>query len=152
MEETTVNMESVTESSAEPTAEERFEALIRGEFKPQFDERVRKIVEGRLKALHRENEALRSEGMGRDLFLAAEREAMARERQDFDALLRRAVRYGAQRAGQDIARSLSGGRVAENGGAGRAAAVSHVDPARLSPAERADIRRRVARGERVKFN
>ena len=152
MEENT-NLETQSaESSAESTAEERFEALIRGEFKQQFDERVRKIIEGRLKALHRENEALRAEGMGREEYLAAERAAMMRERQDFDALLRRAVRYGAQRAGQDIARSLSGGRVAENGGAGRAAAVSHVDPARLSPAERADIRRRVARGERIRFN
>ena len=145
-------MEENTITTAEPTAEERFEALIRGEYKQQFDERVRKIIEGRLKSLHRENEALRAEGMGREALLSSEREAMARQRQGFDEMLRRAVQYGARRAGQDIARSLAGGRVAENGGAGRAAAVSHVDPARLSPAERADIRRRVARGERIKFN
>ncbi len=149
MDETTINTEQTT---AEPTPEERFEELIRGEYKQQFDARVQKIIEGRLRSLHRENEALRAEGVGRDLFLASEREAMARERAGFDEMLRRAVRYGAQRAGQDIARSLAGGRVAENGGAGRAAAVSHIDPARLSPAERADIRRRVARGERIRFN
>ena len=148
MEETVIN----TEQTTEPTAEERFEALIRGEYKQQFDERVRKIIEGRLKSLHRENEALRAEGMGREVYLASERQAMERERAGFDEMLRRAVRYGAARAGQDIARSLAGGRIAENGGGGHASAVSRVDPARLSPAERADIRRRVARGERVKFN
>ena len=149
MDETTINTEQTT---AEPTPEERFEELIRGEYKQQFETRVQKIIEGRLKSLHRENEALRAETVGRDLFLASEREAMMRERAGFDEMLRRAVRYGAARAGQDIARSLSGGRVAENGGAGCAAAVSHIDPARLSPAERADIRRRVARGERIRFN
>ena len=149
MEENT-NME-VQEMPASP-AEESFESLIRGKYKAEFDARVQKIIEGRLKSLHRENEALRADAVGREVFLASEREAMVRQRQGFDEMLRRAVQYGAQRAGQDIARSLAGGRVAENGGAGRAAAVSHIDPARLSPAERADIRRRVARGERIKFN
>ena len=146
-----INME-MQEAAVETAAQEDFESLIRGKYKADFDQRVQKILEGRLKSLHRENEALRAEGVGRDLYLASEREAMARERRAFDELLRRAVHYGAQRAGEDIARSLAGGRVAENGGAGRAAAVSRVDPARLSPAERADIRRRVARGEKVKFS
>ena len=67
-------------------------------------------------------------------------------------LLRRAVAYGAQRAGQDLSRSLSGGRIAENGGGGHAAAVMSVDPSRLTAKERQEIRRRVARGEKVSFN
>ena len=149
MEENT-NME-VQEMTASP-AEESFEELIRGKYKSEFDARVQKIIEGRLKALHRENETLRAETAGRDLFLASERQAMARERAAFETLLRRAVQYGAQRAGEDLSRSLRGGRVSENGGAGRATAVSTVDPKRLTPDERAEIRRRVARGERIKFN
>ena len=91
MEENT-NME-VQEMIASP-AEESFEELIRGKYKSEFDARVQKIIEGRLKALHRENEALRAETAGRDLFLASERQAMARERAAFETLLRRAVQYG----------------------------------------------------------
>lgn len=36
-----------------------FESLIRGQYKAQFDERVRKILDGRLRALRQENARLR---------------------------------------------------------------------------------------------
>ncbi len=60
----------VEETPAEETAPEgvsgagedrsdEFEALIRGRYKASFDARVRKILDGRLKALRRENEELR---------------------------------------------------------------------------------------------
>ena len=149
MEENT-NLE-VQEMPAIP-AEESFEELIRGKFKPEFDARVQKILEGRLKALHRENEALRRETNERQLRLALQRSEMERANAAMEELLRRAVRYGAQRAGQDLSRSLSGGRIAENGGGGHAAAVTSVDPSRLTAKEREEIRRRVARGEKVSFN
>ena len=145
-------MTNLEQSVPENNGEESFEALIRGRYKVEFDQKVQKILEGRLKALHRENAALRARGEAREAAMTLQQQEMAAACVGFDALLRRAVRYGASRAGQDIARSLSGGRVAENGGGGHAAAVSHVDPARLTQAERADIRRRVARGEKVKFS
>ena len=149
MEEKT-NME-VQEMPASP-AEESFEELIRGKYKSEFDARVQKIIEGRLKALHRENEALRRETNERQLRLAMQSHEMERSRAAMEEMLRRAVRYGAQRAGQDLSRSLSGGRIAENGGGGHAAAVTSVDPSRLTAKEREEIRRRVARGEKVSFN
>ena len=149
MEENT-NLE-VQEMIASP-AEESFEELIRGKFKPEFDARVQKIIEGRLKSLHRENEALRRETNERQLRIALQNQEMARSRAAMEELLRRAVAYGAQRAGQDLSRSLSGGRIAENGGGGHAAAVTSVDPSRLTAKEREEIRRRVARGEKVSFN
>ncbi len=39
--------------------QEEFEALIRGRWKEQFDQRVKKILDGRLRQLRRENQALR---------------------------------------------------------------------------------------------
>jgi len=38
---------------------EDFDELIRGQYKAQFDERVQKILDGRLRSLRRENERLR---------------------------------------------------------------------------------------------
>ena len=149
MEENT-NLE-VQEMPASP-AEENFDDLIRGKYKSEFDARVQKIIEGRLKSLHRENEALRRESNEGQMRLALQRQEMARSRAAMEALLRRAVGYGAQRAGQDLSRSLSGGRIAENGGGGHAAAVTSVDPSRLTAKEREEIRRRVARGEKVRFD
>ena len=149
MEENT-NME-VQEMPAS-SAEESFEELIRGKYKSEFDARVQKILEGRLKSLHRENEALRRESNEGQLRLAMQSQEMERSRAAMEELLRRAVRYGAQRAGQDLSRSLAGGRIAENGGGGHAAAVTSVDPSRLTAKEREEIRRRVARGEKVSFN
>ena len=149
MEENT-NLE--VQESAASSAEESFEALIRGKYKPEFDARVQKIIEGRLKALHRENEALRRESSEGQLRLALQYRGMGRSRAAMEEMLRRAVAYGAQRAGQDLSRSLSGGRIADNGGGGHAAAVMSVDPSRLTAKEREEIRRRVARGEKVRFD
>ena len=149
MEENT-NLE-VQEMPASP-AEESFDDLIRGKYKPEFDARVQKIIEGRLKSLHRENEALRRESSEGQLRLALQYREMVRSRAAMEEMLRRAVAYGAQRAGQDLSRSLSGGRIAENGGGGHAAAVMSVDPSRLTAKERQEIRRRVARGEKVRFD
>ena len=149
MEENT-NLE-VQERAASP-AEESFEELIRGKYKSEFDARVQKILEGRLKSLHRENEALRRESSEGQLRLALQYREMVRSRAAMEEMLRRAVAYGAQRAGQDLSRSLSGGRIAENGGGGHAAAVMSVDPSRLTAKERQEIRRRVARGEKVRFD
>lgn len=44
----------------EEPAEESFEALIRGRCKEEFESRVQKILDGRLKGLRQENEKLRA--------------------------------------------------------------------------------------------
>ena len=150
-ENTNLEMQENAAESAAP-AEESFDDLVRGKYKAEFDARVQKILEGRLKSLHRENEALRRETNERQLRLHLQSREMQRTHAAMDELLRRAVQYGAQRAGQDLSRSLAGGRIAENGGGGHAAAISTVDPSRLTAKEREEIRRRVARGEKVRFN
>lgn len=66
-------------------------------------------------------------------------------------LLAQAMRYGAQRAGQQLSRTVASGgrRVVENGGGNTA--VTHTDPKALTAAELAEIRRRVQRGEKIRF-
>ncbi len=55
-----------------------FETMIRGPYKDEFDARVQKILDGRLRSLRRENEALRREAQhrqtqARDSFAALQR-------------------------------------------------------------------------------
>lgn len=49
-----------TDAPAEPGGGESFEELIRGRYKEDFDERVQKIVGGRLRKLREENDELQS--------------------------------------------------------------------------------------------
>lgn len=171
----------------EENPEESFEALVKGKYKAQFDARVQKIIEARLKAVRRENESLRSsaEGRGRQARemverLAAQAESIRQVYGEFDwkkemrselfsaliaagvegrsayeavhhrELLRKAMVYGAQQAGERIARTMAYGRGAEENSGGTPT-VTHADPRHLSHAEREDIRRRVMRGEKVRF-
>ena len=60
-----------------------FEALIRGRYKTAFDQRVRKILDGRLKNLRRENEELRA---GADAGLDAAAMALGRLERDAGAI------------------------------------------------------------------
>ena len=106
-----------------PGGEEDFETLIRGRYKGEFDARVRRIVDGRLRGLRQENERLRQ--------MAAAAEA-ARQREQ----MAQAIASG-------------GSRVAENGG--RRRSVSRWDPKGLSGAELAAIRKRVQDGEKIRF-
>ncbi len=167
-------------------AGEGFEELIRGRYKEQFDARVQKILDGRLKNLRRENERLRESGQA-ERRLAIERigalESAAEDiRRDYpgfdwqqemrdttfgalilagidgrsayemvhrDALREAAAQEARLRTEEDIARSMAGGRVAENGGQG--AAVLRGDPRTLTSRELSDIRRRVQRGEKIRF-
>ena len=94
--------ESAAQATAEPTEttgervpdageQEEFEALIKGRYKDQFDERVHRILSSRLKSLRRENEQLRHEkqlrGEGsRRAFadLAGQQEKMQKIYPDFD--------------------------------------------------------------------
>lgn len=122
-----------------PGGEEDFETLIRGRYKGEFDARVRRILDGRLRGLRQENERLR------EMAAAAE---TARQR---EAQLQAAMEFAVVRARQQMAQAIASGgsRVAENGG--RRRSVSRWDPKGLSGAELAAIRKRVQDGEKIRF-
>ena len=119
-----------------PGGEEDFETLIRGRYKGEFDARVRRILDGRLRGLRQENERLRK--------MAAAAET-ARQREQA------AMEFAVIRARQQMAQAIASGgsRVAENGG--RRRSVSRWDPRGLSGAELAAIRKRVQDGEKIRF-
>ena len=91
-----------------PGGEEDFETLIRGRYKGEFDARVRRILDGRLRGLRQENERLR------EMAAAAE---TARQREQ-EAQLQAAMEFAVIRARQQMAQAIASGgsRVAENGG------------------------------------
>ena len=122
-----------------PGGEEDFETLIRGRYKGEFDARVRRILDGRLRGLRQEKERLRQ-------MAAAAEAARQREQQ-----LRAAMEFAVIRARQQMAQAIASGgsRVAENGG--RRRSVSRWDPRGLSGAELAAIRKRVQDGEKIRF-
>lgn len=97
-----------------PGGEEDFETLIRGRYKGEFDARVRRILDGRLRGLRQEKERLRQ--------MAAAAEA-ARQREQ-EAQLRAAMEFAVIRARQQMAQAIASGgsRVAENGGRRRSVA------------------------------
>ena len=125
----------------EKDAEEGFEALIRGKYKEEFDARVRRILDGRLRGLRQENERLRQ--------AAAEAEIVGRRQQEEQ--LRCDMEFAVRRARQQLVQSIASGgsRVAEN--AGRRRSVSRWDPRGLSGEELAAIRKRVQSGEKIRF-
>ena len=124
-----------------PGGEEDFETLIRGRYKGEFDARVRRILDGRLRGLRQENERLRE-------MAAAEETARQREQ---EAQLQAAMEFAVIRARQQMAQAIASGgsRVAENGG--RRRSVSRWDPRGLNGAELAAIRKRVQDGEKIRF-
>lgn len=128
--------------------QETFETLIRGKYKGDFDARVKKILDGRLRGLRQENARLRQEAVLREKTAALSDAARQRQQEE---QLRRAMHYAAARAREQMAQAIASGgsRVAENGGKRRS--VSRWDPRGLSGKELADIRRRVLEGEKIRF-
>lgn len=166
-----------------------FEALIQGRCRQPFQQRVQKILDGRLRTLREENEALRQQAERQRAFesdcvarLAQEAERIRAIYGSFDwqqemrnpvfgrmiaagidgrtayaaahsrELLAQAMRYGAQRAAEQLSRTVASGsrRIAENGG-GQSSSVTRTDPRALTSAELAEIRTRVQRGEKIRF-
>ena len=121
--------EEQTGDTTAPDAGEDFETLIRGRYKEQFDARVQKILDGRLRGLRRENERLWQEAVRTELL---------RQREQ-DEQLRRAMEFAVERARQQMTQAIASGgsRVAENGG--RRRSVSRWDPKGLSGKELAEI-------------
>ena len=150
--------------------QEDFAALIRGRYKADFDARVQKILDGRLRGLRQENARLRQDqeqrrevypefrwqremetpAFGR-LVCAGVEPMAAYEVVHREDILRRAMAYSAKRATRQAARSIAsvGRRPAENGG--RCVGVTGSDPRGLTSRELADIRRRVMEGEKISF-
>ena len=124
-----------------PCGGEDFETLIRGRYKGEFDARVRRILDGRLRGLRQENERLRE--------MAAAAETVRQQEQE--AQLQAAMEFAVVRARQQMVQAIASGgsRVAENGG--RRRSVSRWDPRGLSGAELAAIRKRVQDGEKIRF-
>lgn len=168
--------------------ESDFEALIHGQYKEDFDRRVQKILDGRLKNLRQENSQLRRQKEQQDIFARHALEQLARDEEtlkdlypDYDwrcelrnpafgrliqagvdgktayevihhrQIMRQAMEYAAERAVEQMARSVASGarRVGENGG--RSIATTRNDPKNLSSAELAEIRQRVFEGEKIRF-
>ena len=139
--------EAARTGDAAPDAgeQEDFAALIRGRYKADFDARVQKILDGRLRGLRQENPAF-----GR-LVCAGVEPMAAYEVVHREDILRRAMAYSAKRTARQAARSIAsvGRRPAENGG--RCVGVTGSDPRGLTSRELADIRRRVMEGEKISF-
>ena len=154
--------------------QEDFAALIRGRYKADFDARVQKILDGRLRGLRQENARLRQEREQRQeqarqaypefrwqremenpafgrLVCAGVEPMAAYEVVHREDILRRAMAYSAKRTARQAARSIAsvGRRPAENGG--RCVGVTGSDPRGLTSRELADIRRRVMEGEKISF-
>ena len=83
-----------------PGGEEDFETLIRGRYKGEFDARVRRILDGRLRGLRQENERLR------EMAAAAE---TARQREQ-EAQLQAAMEFAVIRARQQMAQAIASGQ------------------------------------------
>ena len=179
---------TAAETPEEDSAAE-FEALIQGRCKQPFQQRVQKILDGRLRTLRQENEVLCRQAAEQRSFengcverLIQQAADIRRVYGDFDwqqemrdpafgrliaagvdgrtayevvhsrELLAQAMRYGAKRATEQCSRAIASGgrRVAENGGRG-SSAVTRADPSALNSAELAEIRKRVQRGEKIRF-
>lgn len=63
-----------------------FDSLIRGQYKAQFDARVQKILDGRLRALHQENARLKRDREERRTQALAAVETLARQEADIRAV------------------------------------------------------------------
>ena len=120
--------EEQTGDMTAPDAGEDFETLIRGRYKGEFDARVRKILDGRLRGLRQENERLRQEAVRTELL---------RQREQ-DEQLRRAMEFAVERARQQMTQAIASG-------------VRRWDPKGLSGKELAEIRKRVQGGEKIRF-
>lgn len=158
--------------------QEDFAALIRGRYKADFDARVQKILDGRLR---QEREQRQEKARQAIESMAAQEEQVRQVYPEFrwqremenpafgrlvcagvepmaayevvhrEDILRRAMAYSAKRATRQAARSIAsvGRRPAENGG--RCVGVTGSDPRGLTSRELADIRRRVMEGEKISF-
>ena len=64
------NQAQISEQTGETTPDageqEDFESLIRGRYKEEFDARVRKILDGRLRGMRQENQQLKEQQLRRN--------------------------------------------------------------------------------------
>ena len=149
---------------AAPDAGEQddFAELIRGRYKAQFDARVQKILDGRLRGLRQENARLRQETQaqrqaqaGALLRLQAEEGRIRQVYPDFDWKRELA----SPRFGRLVTAGVDGQTAYEivhrqellQAAMGYAAEKTRSDPRSLTSRELAAIRRRVQDGEKIRF-
>lgn len=108
---------------------ERYRALVEGEFQDLFAAHTQQLIDQRVQELQAD-QAVRQAQL---LEETARRAAEERER----ALIQNILAQGA--------------RPAENGGGTQNGLAARPDPARMTPAQRADIAKRAARGETITF-
>lgn len=155
--------------------QEDFEELIRGRYKADFDARVKKILDGRLRGLRQvqiqyyldrlpEQEKqvrmvhpefrLQKEMENPRFFRLVQAGVEPREAYEMvhrRELTAKAMHFAAQAAARQAVRVVESGgrRIPEN--AGRSASISRPDPGKLTSRELADIRKRVMDGEKISF-
>lgn len=149
---------------------ERYRALVGGEFKDLYTADTQRIIDQRFKETRGLQEALAAQApvlerlMGRygvapgDLAgLTAALDAEEAARAQAEAEAQRLLAETARKAAEDRERALiqnilaRGARPAENGGGAQNGIAVRPDPARMTPAQRAEIARRAARGETITF-
>lgn len=107
----------------------RYRALVEGEFQDLFAAHTQQLIDQRLRELQAAQEARQAQLLEE----TARRAAEERER----ALIQNILARGA--------------RPAENGAGIQNGLAARPDPARMTPAQRADIAKRVAKGETITF-
>lgn len=107
----------------------RYQALVEGEFQDLFAAHTQQLIDQRLGEFQAAQEAHQAQLLEE----TARRAAEERER----ALIQNILARGA--------------RPAENGAGAQNGLAARPDPARMTPAQRADIAQRVARGESITF-
>ena len=183
--------EETGETALDAGEQESFESLIRGQYKAEFDARVQKILDGRLRGLRQENEQLRREKTARK---ESARQAFSRLSEEEaavqavyptfqwrkeiqnptfgrlvasgidartayevvhrDEIMGGAMQYTAQQTAEKISNAVAAGarRPNEGGMGAGSSAETKIDPAKLTKEQRAEIRKRVLRGEAVTFD
>ena len=136
--------------------QEDFEELIRGRYKADFDARVKKILDGRLRGLRQEVTDLRQREKLRQVQIQYYLDRLPEQEKQVRMVHRReltakAMHFAAQAAARQAVRVVESGgrRIPEN--AGRSASISRPDPGKLTSRELADIRKRVMDGEKISF-
>ncbi len=149
----------------------RYRALVDGEFKDLFTADTQRIIDRRFKETRGLREALEAQrpvlerlmdryGVARGdlpgLAAAVEAEDARRDREaaELARLLEETARQAAQERERALVQNIlaRGVRPPENGGGAGNGLTTRLDPGRMTPAQREEIARRAAKGERITFS
>lgn len=139
--------------------EERCQTPVDGESRDLYDEETRRlqaVLDAQRPVLERLMErygVAKGDLNGLRAAVEAEDARRAKEAADLAALLEETARRAALERERALVQNIlaQGVRPAENGAAAQTGVTARVDPARMTPAQRAEIARRAARGEKITF-